>query len=60
MSQQQEVVPRRGFTLIDLLVVMAIIAILDAMLLPVALAGAEENATRTACVNDVRCCSSGK
>jgi prepilin-type N-terminal cleavage/methylation domain-containing protein len=44
---------RRAFTLIELLGVIAIIAILTAMLLP-ALAAAKEKAQRTQCVNTCR------
>ncbi len=45
--------PRRGFTLVELLVVMAIIAILVALLLP-AVQAARAAAARTTCLNNMR------
>ncbi len=44
---------RQGFTLVELLVVVAIIALLVAMLLP-ALRGAREKGRMVACMNNVR------
>jgi prepilin-type N-terminal cleavage/methylation domain-containing protein len=46
-------IPCRAFTLVELLLVIAIIAMLAALFLP-ALAGAKENARRTNCKNNMR------
>jgi prepilin-type N-terminal cleavage/methylation domain-containing protein/prepilin-type processing-associated H-X9-DG protein len=45
--------PRAGFTLVELLVVMAVIAVLAALLFPV-LAQARERARQTACLSNLR------
>jgi len=46
-------VPRRGFTLVELLVVIAIIAVLVALLLP-AIQSSRESSRRSACSNNLR------
>jgi len=47
--------PKRGFTLVSLLVIIAVLAILAAMLLPT-LAGAHDRARRIQCVNNLKQC----
>ena len=48
-----EYYPRRAFTLVELLVVVAVIAILAALLLPV-LSAVQERARQTSCLNNLR------
>ena len=52
-NRQAVACTRRGFTLVELLVVMAIIAILIGLLLP-AIQSARESARRTSCSNNMR------
>ena len=47
--------PKRGFTLVSLLVIIAVLAILAAMLLP-ALASAKKKSSKIGCVNNLKQC----
>jgi prepilin-type N-terminal cleavage/methylation domain-containing protein/prepilin-type processing-associated H-X9-DG protein len=53
MHQPTENFPRRGFTLVELLVVIVIIAVLMALLLP-AVQSARESARRSQCTNNLK------